>query len=162
MDVCVRAEIAGAVAINPPRNKNARVRLVRDHDIGVALIVLKADIVARLVRLDEVCLEDERLNLRIGRDDFHVGSFLDHRRDARLERLRSVEILADSIAQVLRFPYIEHRPLPVLELINSRQRRQVAQLLLQRDLFFGKRNHLFVVRHRARACYWFRRAGSIR
>ena len=44
-----------------------------DLDVGVALIVLQADVEARLVALDQVRLEEERLADRVGDRVFDVG-----------------------------------------------------------------------------------------
>ena len=58
-DVRIGAEVARAVL----RQEDARVLLLhRDLDVRVALVVLEADVVVRAMLLDEVALEDQRLD----------------------------------------------------------------------------------------------------
>ena len=50
--------------VHPPREDDPRIRLGgRDFDVRVRFIVAEEDVVPRLVRLDEVVLEEDRLEL---------------------------------------------------------------------------------------------------
>ena len=72
-DVRVGAEVARAVLRHAVRQEDARVLLLhRDLDVGIALVVLEADVVMRAVLLDEVALEDQRLDLGVRHDDLEV------------------------------------------------------------------------------------------
>ena len=48
-----------------------RKRIARDADVRIALVVAEQDVVARLVRLDEIVLEQQRLAFRAGDRGFH-------------------------------------------------------------------------------------------
>ena len=72
-DVRVGAEVARAVLRHAVRQEDARVLLLhRDLDVGIALVVLEADVVMRAVLLDEVALEDQRLDLGVRHDNLEV------------------------------------------------------------------------------------------
>ena len=75
----VRAEVAAAVADELAGALDAREVVAQgDPDVGVALVVLEADVEARLVALDEVGLEEERLGDRVGERVLEVGDVVDH------------------------------------------------------------------------------------
>ena len=79
----VRPEVAAAVVRElagplDPREVVAQ----RDLDERVALVVLEADVEARLVALDEVGLEEQRLADRVGERVLEVGDPVDGRPDA--------------------------------------------------------------------------------
>ena len=70
-DVGVRPEVARAVVLQPARHPDARKRLLhRDLDVRIRLVVAQRDVEARLVLLDQVGLEDERM--RLARHDDRV------------------------------------------------------------------------------------------
>jgi hypothetical protein len=52
-----RTEVASPVIDDPPHEHSLGIRLVRDLDVRVALVVLQMDVIARLVNLDEIRLE---------------------------------------------------------------------------------------------------------
>ena len=57
-------EVARAVVLQPTRHVHARERLLdRDLDVRIRLVVAQRDVEARLVLLDQVRLEDERVRL---------------------------------------------------------------------------------------------------
>ncbi len=95
-----RAEIAPRQVARPSIRRQAR-ELVRggEPDVREALVVLEHDVVARLVRLDEVVLEQQRLGLRARHGHFHGSDLRDQHLDLRIQVAR-VEIAADAIAQV--------------------------------------------------------------
>ena len=73
-DVGVRAEVARAGNVAPPRHQHPRKRLADGHgDRGIALVVLEPHVEARLVFLDEVVLEQQRLRLVRHDDRLDVG-----------------------------------------------------------------------------------------
>jgi hypothetical protein len=70
----VRPEVERAVALDAPRDHHARERLVdRQLQVRVLLVVFEEDVVTRLVPLDEVRLQHQRLDLRVGDDEFEVA-----------------------------------------------------------------------------------------
>jgi hypothetical protein len=86
LHVRVRAEIPRPVAPDLPRDEDARVRLAGDDDVGVTLVVLEADVVARPEFLDQVRFEYQRFDFGIGNDDLDVRSLREHLLDAGAER----------------------------------------------------------------------------
>ena len=68
-----RAGIDVAVALDRARHQHARKRLGRRQlQVGIVLIVAQQDVVARRALLDDVVLERQRLDHRVGDDDFEA------------------------------------------------------------------------------------------
>src|SRR5881394_242181 len=63
LHIGIRAEIAGTILNDPAGHEDARVWLIGNHDIRIALIVLEVDIVAGAEFLYEGCFKNERLYL---------------------------------------------------------------------------------------------------
>src|SRR6185437_9863747 len=61
-----------------------RKRITGQADVRIALVVAEEDVVARLERLDEVVLEQQRLAVRAHRGGVDPRDLRNHRRDARL------------------------------------------------------------------------------
>ena len=66
--VRVRTEVARAVVLDDAGEQDARERLVRDFQVGIALVVAQADVERRLVPLDQVRFEDQRLDFVVDDD----------------------------------------------------------------------------------------------
>ena len=78
-----RTEVA-MLAIQPAAvEAQLRIRVAGQADVGVALVVAVEDVVARLVRLDQVVLEQQRLAFRARHRGLDAGDLRDHRRDPR-------------------------------------------------------------------------------
>ena len=73
----VGAEVGGAILAQAPRHVNARVFFVRELDVGVGFVVAQQDIKARLVLLDEVVFERQRLFFVVDQDVVDVAGFGD-------------------------------------------------------------------------------------
>jgi hypothetical protein len=104
----------------------------RDPDIGVALVVLEADVEAGLVTLDEVRLEEERLRDGIGQGVFEVRHTVDHLADpvdlagpgpGRL----ALPIGADAGPEVLRLAHVEHGASRVAHEVDARVDGQAGE-----------------------------------
>ena len=112
----VRPEVAASVAHELARPLDAREVLAqRDPDVGVALVVLEADVEPRLVALDEVGLEEQRLRDRVRERVLEVRDAVDHLADpvdlagpgpGRL----ALPVRADAGPQVLRLADVQHGP----------------------------------------------------
>ena len=105
-----RTEVAPRLVARAAMETEARKFLLgRKIDVGKALLVAQQDVVARLERLDQLVLEQQRLGF--GPRDRHLDRrhLAQHARDARLE-LRALEIAPDPLAQVLRLADVEHLP----------------------------------------------------
>ena len=97
----VRAEISRAVfGVHPACHGHGRKRIRVVHfDVGVALVVFEPDVVLGPVFLDQVHLEDERLELGADDDRVEVGDVLHQL--ARFRRIHGlVEIRPHAVAQV--------------------------------------------------------------
>jgi hypothetical protein len=95
----VGAEVAPAVLDDAADDQHPRPGLVGDLDVGVGLVVLQPDVEVRLVALDQLVLEDQRLGGRVGADHLEVGD-LGHQGD-RLGRQGAgrAEVGAHAVAQ---------------------------------------------------------------
>ena len=69
----VRAEVSRAVLAQPPRDVDARILLAGQLDVGIGLVVAQQDVEARLVLLDQVVLERQRLLLVVDQDVVDVA-----------------------------------------------------------------------------------------
>ena len=94
-----RAGVVVVVLLDAPRDQDARERLARrELQVGVVLVVAQQDVVARRPLLDEVILERQRLDHRIGDDELEPRRFVEQRVDARAHPLRP-QVAADAVAQ---------------------------------------------------------------
>ena len=113
-----------------------------DEDIGEGLIIPQQHIVARPKALDEIGLEQQRLDLALGQDDFQFLSFGHHplhtdgqagnlrvRADPALEvtRLADIKRLALGVEHTIDARPLAKRPHPRLE-----QRNAAPQVFRQR------------------------------
>jgi hypothetical protein len=73
----VGAEIGGAVLAQAARHVDARVALARQLDVRVGLVVAQQHVEARLVLLDEVVLERQRLFFVVDQNVVDVARFRD-------------------------------------------------------------------------------------
>src|SRR6185312_48497 len=83
-----------------------RIRIARQADVRIALVVAIEDVVARLQRLDQVVLEEQRLALGTHRGRLDASDLADHRRDPRFVAAL-LEIARDALAQVARLADVE-------------------------------------------------------
>jgi hypothetical protein len=80
-----------------------------DLDVGVALVVLEADVVARAVLLDEVHLQDQRFELGADHDPLDIGDALDELAGLVVVLGAGVEVGAQAGAQVDRLADVDRR-----------------------------------------------------
>jgi hypothetical protein len=93
---------------------------------GVRFVVLQADVVAGLVALDQVRLQQQRLSLRVRDRGVDSGGSLDHPADPLTARVR---VRGNAVAQVHRLPDVEDGPVGVLELVDARAGGEVRRPL---------------------------------
>ena len=92
----------------------------RKLQVEIVLVVLEPDVEARPVVLDQVVLEDERLDL-VGRgDELEVGRLSNELRHLRGRRVAGGEVLAEPVAQAQRLADIDHLAPVVSEHVNAR------------------------------------------
>ena len=116
-----RPEVADALALAAPQHHRPRPLLVEgDREVRVGLVVLQPDVEAGLVLLDEVELEEERLDLVARR-----RSTRRCRRSATIWRVRSssagAEVVRQPAAQALRLADVDDPALGVEELVRPRR-----------------------------------------
>jgi hypothetical protein len=95
----------------------------RDLQVGVALVVAEQDVVARLERLDQVVLEQQRLGLGTHHGGLHAHDLRDHVADAGAA-VALLEIVGNPLLQVARLAHVEHRARRVEIAVDTRQLRQ--------------------------------------
>ena len=94
----------------------------RDLDERVALVVLEPDVEARLVALDQVGLEQQRLADGVGERPLEVRHPVDGRLDAQRRRRRRparLPVLADAVSQALRLAHVQHPARGVLHEVHA-------------------------------------------
>ncbi len=107
--VGVGAEVADALALRSPHHHGPGPLLVEgDREVGVRLVVLQPDVEPRPVLLDEVELEEQRLDLVADRDPLHGVGRADHLERA-LGQTRP-EVRHDPAAEALGLADVEHPP----------------------------------------------------
>ena len=120
--VGVRAEVADALALLAAHHHGARPLLVeRDREERVRLVVLQPDVEPRPVLLDEVVLEEERLDLVAHLDPLDGLRGLHHLAGARQERVRRGEVVRQPAAQALGLADVDDAAVRVLELVRARR-----------------------------------------
>ena len=100
--------------------------------VGVVLVVAEPQVVRRLVALDEVVLEGERLHLAVGDHEVEVGDLLDHAALVQLGRARRLEVRAHAVPQHPRLAHVEDGPVRALEQVDPRPARELLQLVRER------------------------------
>ncbi len=140
----IRTEVARAVFPNAMRQKDARkVILQRDLDVRIRLVIFQADVVARPVLLDEVALENQRLDLARRHDEFEVRDFRDHRADFRRVIALALEILPHAVLEHDGLADIDDLARRVLHDVDAGIVGQELQLFpddVWNGSFFHKRN----------------------
>ena len=127
---CVRPEVAAAVLGQLAGAFDAREVLGQaDLDEGVALVVLEAHVEARLVALDEVGLEQQRLADGVGQGVVDAGDPVDGLLDAQRWRTAAagLPVLAHAAAQALRLAHVEHPAAGVLHQVDAGVIGQVVE-----------------------------------
>ena len=112
--------------------ENPRKLLVFNADPRIGLVVLEHDVVARLVLLDEVVLEQQGLRLRLHDDELDVGNT--RHQHPGLACLFLVEIAGDATLQVLRLAHIDQGAVLIEVTVNPRFIGQNRQCLLNSQL----------------------------
>ncbi len=119
--VAVRTEVAHALLLGAAHDLDARELLVeRDRQIGVALVVAVLDVEPGVELLDPGVLQLERLDLGGDHGPLHGGSRGDHRAGAGVQTGQVLEVVGQTLAQVLGLPDVDHPAVLVAELVDPR------------------------------------------
>src|SRR5438552_2173126 len=131
----VRAEVESPVVLHPARVVHTRKVLCdRKLKVEVVLIVFEPDVVARPVVLDQVVLEDERLDLVRRGHELEVVGFANQLRDLRGRRVARREVRAQAVAQTQGLADVDHLAPVVAEHVDARALRHGLQPPLDRLL----------------------------
>ena len=129
----IRAEVAAAVADEPPRAHDPRKVLAeRDLHERVALVVPETDVEARPMLLDEVALEEVGLADGVGDDVVDVRDVADHPADADVLGRPLPEVGAHAAPERVRLADVQDAPARVLHQVDARAGRQAPQHGAQR------------------------------
>ena len=127
--VRVRTEVAHALALLAAQHHRARPLLVeRDREVRVRLVVLQPDVEARPVLLDEVELEEERLDLVGRHDPLDALRGLHHLPRAFRQQVRLEEVVREPAPQALGLADVDHPAVGVDELVRARRVGDAAGL----------------------------------
>ena len=120
---------------HPPHDVDARVFLVQGQlEVRVVLVVAEEDVEARLVALDEVVLEGERLHLGVGDHEVEVRDLRDHVAALGVDGTAGLEIRSHAVAEHTGLADVEDMALAVLEHVHAGADRQRLELLVQTHL----------------------------
>ena len=114
-----RPVVADAVALGAPHHHGPGPLLADgDGQVGVGLVVLQPDVEAGLVLLDEVELEEQRLDLVADQGPLHALGGGDHLPGPGQEQRRVDEIVVEAAAEALGLADVDDAAVPVLELVG--------------------------------------------
>jgi len=130
----VGTKIAGPILLDPADDGKPGIRLLpRYADVGIPFVVLEMDVVGRLLLPDERRLQDERVDLGIDRDEFHVRDAADEGDLFRPDRGRVLEVGADPLIQPLRLSDVEKLSAFIPEQVDAGLGREGRDRALQVD-----------------------------
>src|SRR5207253_8010796 len=116
----IGTEVTGAVVLHASRYEYSRKRLLnRDFDVGIRLVIAQRDVEARMVFLDEICFEYQRVSFARHHDGFEIADETDQMSCLHAIELIVGEVATHARAQSLRLSYIEGSPVPSLPQIDA-------------------------------------------
>ena len=113
---------------------HARIVAAGQLQVGIGLVVPEQNVEARLLRLDQVVLEQQGLGLAAHDGGLHARDAADHDTDARA-LVVLLEIARDALLQVARLAHVEHGAVLVEITIHTGQVRQARHLFQQRRTY---------------------------
>ena len=114
----------------PPGNKSPwKFLLHGDLQIGIALIILETDIIARPMLFNQIALQDECFHLGAGQYCLEISNFRHHGPHLCRMVLTTLEILPHPILQHDGLAHIDDLSLRILHDIDTGRIRQLLQLL---------------------------------
>ena len=120
-----------AVALYRSRDQHAWERLGgRQLQVGIVFVVAQQDVVARRALLDDVVLERQRFDDRVGDDHLDARRFIEQRIVARAHAV-GVQVRARPIAQGAGLADVKRLSVGVVIDINARLLRQPGNLVLE-------------------------------
>ena len=126
-----RAGVEAAVALDAARDEHARKGLVGGElQERVVLVVAQQDVVFRRALLDQIVLERERLDHRIGDDHLEPDDLVQQRVGLRI-RAVGAQVVADPVAQGARLADVDRVAIRVEVQIHPGLLRQPGDLFLE-------------------------------
>ena len=123
----IRAEVPALLALGAAVEADARKFLpIRNEDIGVTFVVAQQHVIARLLRLDEVVFEQQRLGFRVRHRDLHGRRLAHHGQDA-LGQAAPAEIARHPFFQVTRLADVQQPPVRIEHAVHAGGRRQAGK-----------------------------------
>ena len=95
----------------------------------IRLVVLKFDVVTRLVLFDERRFEDQCFDFVVSNDEFEIGDLTDERIGFAVKRPRA-KVRTHAAAQVLRLADIDHLSRRIFVQIDAGRRRNFFEFFL--------------------------------
>ena len=116
----VGTEIAVALAfVDPPGDKYPGEFLAGHADPGIGLRILEEYVVAGLILLDEIVLQQQGIRLGVDHGILRVGDFADQDAGLGIEPLRRHEVLGDALVEVLGLAHINNLSLGVIISVDA-------------------------------------------
>ena len=126
-----RTRVDVAVALDGARHQHTRKRLGRGQlQVRIVLVIAQQDVELRLTLLDQVVLERQRLDHRVGDDHLQPGDFVEQRVALGIRTVQA-EIAAHTIPQRPRLADIDRLASVVQIQIDARLLRQSLDLFLE-------------------------------
>lgn len=129
-DVCVGAEVAGAVADDLSRHEDARIILFGDAQVGVGFPVFEVDVVFWAVFFDQVAFEYQRFCLVVDDDVFQILDVTHERLCFHRFFWLRAKIRTHAVFQIDRLADVDDLAVFVFHKIDAGIRRQGCKLLL--------------------------------
>ena len=118
----IRTVISAAVLLQPSCDKDLGKTVSQcELDVWICLVVAQKNVEARLLLLDEIVLESQRLALVFDNDVLHVDGFAHQRAGFCILCGRFQQLRTHSRAQVLGLADVDHAALAVAELVDARR-----------------------------------------
>ena len=126
-----RAGVEAAIALHAARDEDAREPFVRRQlQIRIILVVAEQDVVLRRPLFDQVVLERQRLDDRIGDDNLKAHDLVEQRIGLRIAAV-GAKVVPDPVAERPRLADVNGVAIRVEVQIHSRLLRQPGNLLLE-------------------------------
>lgn len=103
--VRVRTEIFRFIFKHPPGHLEPGMRFIRNFDIREGFVVLQKHVITRMMLLNEVALQNERLHVASGYDIFEIADFRDQ--PLRFSVMAAGKIRTDPVFQHFGFADID-------------------------------------------------------
>ena len=145
----VRAEVLPLHLASAAMDADARMLVRGDDDPGVGFVVSQQHVIARLVLLDQVVLEDQGLGLGVSDGDLDIGD-LAHQ-GAGLDVVDvGAKVGGKPLFQILGLAHIDHGATAVIHTVDAALMGDGAQKRLAVEERFGREGHQLLGSHKGK------------